>query len=375
MSTSVEKLSTSRILSFLAVYCTLATLASSLKAQVNGSQADEYQYSAPYTHKNLSIFLISAKEHRSDISYRSLKEAMDDNKLTVYETGTVGELAIKNGAKEAVFIQSGDIVKGGKQDRTLAYDLILPAHSQKTPIKSFCVESGRWKQRGEEGSSSFSSSNDALVSRELRMAAKHEGEQSKVWSRVAKAQAKLAANTGGTVNDAASPSSLQLSIETGAVQKSTDEYLAKLEKIIEGKKDVIGFVFYINGEFNTADIYSSHSLFAKMWPKLIKAAAIEAVAEQTKDEHPEPSLGTFTLRRSEVSQQTGKEQIINERTRMITKETKQVVLFETKDEALGSWVHRNYMEKRDTDNEETPEDGRNQRYNIQELNPPVNIIR
>ena len=47
-------------------------------------------------------------------------------------------------------MQSGDIVKGGQQDRVLTVSLMLPPKSGRIPIASFCVEQGRWPARGKE---------------------------------------------------------------------------------------------------------------------------------------------------------------------------------------------------------------------------------
>src|SRR5207253_3175518 len=45
-------------------------------------------------------------------------------------------------------------------------------------------------------------------------------------------------------------------------------------------KQVIGVAVAINGQFQSADIYGSSSLFLDLWPKLIKANAVAALAEQ-----------------------------------------------------------------------------------------------
>ena len=41
-----------------------------------------------------------------------------------------------------MFIQSGDIVKGGKQDRILSVSIMIPPLSGRILIEAFCVESG-----------------------------------------------------------------------------------------------------------------------------------------------------------------------------------------------------------------------------------------
>jgi hypothetical protein len=67
-----------------------------------------------------------------------------------------------------VFVQSGDIVKGGKQDRTRPYDTLVPAAAGQIPIESFCVEQGRWSKRGDESSSYFGCSPFSLSTFELK---------------------------------------------------------------------------------------------------------------------------------------------------------------------------------------------------------------
>ena len=50
----------------------------------------------------------------------------------------------------------------------------------------------------------------------------------------------------------------------------------------------MGYAFAVNGKLSTADIYPSNRLFRKMWPKLIKTAAAEAIAARTTTK-PEPT--------------------------------------------------------------------------------------
>ena len=81
---------------------------------------------------------------------------MDRRIAVVHETGSVNELTIENVTlNEDVFVQAGDIVKGGKQDRVLSVDLILAASSDSVPISAFCVEQSRWQARGSESADHF----------------------------------------------------------------------------------------------------------------------------------------------------------------------------------------------------------------------------
>ena len=99
-----------------------------------------YRVSTPITHQNLTIFLIHGEDASSNESLITLQEAMEMKVFKVYETEDVNELIVENiSPKYDVFIQSGDIVKGGKQDRVLAFSIIIPRNSGKVSIEAFCV--------------------------------------------------------------------------------------------------------------------------------------------------------------------------------------------------------------------------------------------
>jgi hypothetical protein len=281
-------------------------------------------------------------------------------------------------------VQSGDIVKGGRQDRVLALDLIVPPKSGKIQIASFCVEQGRWSGRGEEAVVAFATSKNALNSKDLKIAAKHSASQREVWDKVAQSQAKLSAgvvaadpamvapNTppaqgqvaagggGGTasaspaagasgfsVASSLSSSSLQLSLENENLKQVVDDYVKKLSPVIEGKNDVIGYVFAINGQINSADVYSSSALFKKLWPKLIESSATEAVGEfekgKTYDQVKAEKVKAFLM---DSESGKGDEKEVTSRVTSVKRETEKNLFFETRDRSRSkAWVHRNYLAK------------------------------
>jgi len=300
----------------------------------------------PFTHGNLSVFLIHGRDTIKGVTFITLQEALVQRKVIVRETKTVNTLTIENVSGEEVYVQSGDIVKGGAQDRMLVVDLILPPRSGQVSISAFCVENGRWSQRGNEAATVFSSSKNTVASREVKLAAKLKSSQSEVWKEVSVAQDKLSANVGARVNGEASPTSLQLALENKEVQKTAADYVNGLANIVDGKTDVIGYVFAINGKVNSADVYASSTLFKKLWPKLLKASAIEAVAEFRSGEKfdaPKPAEVHSLLDDSKGQE---KQKDVSGRVQMITRETDGNVSFETRDRAKAdAWVHRNYIKK------------------------------
>ena len=141
--------------------------------QANSIPTNEHIITGPYSQNNLSIYLIHGEDRVSDKTFLTLDEAMQLKKVKVYETSEVNELSIENLSKtKTIYIQAGDIVKGGKQDRVLSTDMVLEPNSGKIKIASFCVEQSRWNKRGKESEKEFSSSKQHLSSKKLRLAAR-----------------------------------------------------------------------------------------------------------------------------------------------------------------------------------------------------------
>src|SRR5688572_554699 len=197
-------LSRSKILaiSLLITLVITALVAGTARSQQTGTQTPQtsYRISGPYTHKNLTIFLVHGKDLMPGKSFLTLQEALAQKKVRVYETKEVNELAIRNLSNQDVYVQAGDIVRGGEQDRMISIDFIVPPRSGRMPIAAFCVESGRWSKRGEEQAGWFSSSENVAATKELKLAAKSANSQEAVWQNVSTAQAKLSRNVAEIVN-------------------------------------------------------------------------------------------------------------------------------------------------------------------------------
>ncbi len=248
--------------------------------------------SGPFTHGNLTIFLLHGPDVLPGRAIVTLQEGLAKKTAVVHETSDVNELAVENTSPDAMlFIQSGDIVKGGKQDRAIAFDMLLPPKSGRVALGSFCVEHGRWQQRGSEAAAMFMSCPDQITGKELKAAVvgNNAEKQREVWKEVGNTQAKLSKNVAHPVADQVSPSSLQLSLESKPLQDKISAYEKALAAADEGKTDVIGMALCVNGKVEGAEIYGSAALFGKLWPKLLKSAATDALAQLDDKKKFEPA--------------------------------------------------------------------------------------
>jgi hypothetical protein len=354
----------------------------------NDSKVGDIKLTGPYSHKNLTIFLVHGPDTIRDLHLLTLAEALKEKKALVRETGKVNELTVENLSNDLdIFIQSGDIVKGGQQDRLLACDLVVPTRSGKMPIPSFCVESGRWERRGNEDKEQFSSSTAQAASKRLKLAGGNlgggggnlgvmggspgnqgwgggqgaggfggglglgglglGGMQGQVWDEVGRFQKGLGGQLGKDARSKQSPSSLQLTVENKDVRKGVKPYVRALSSAVQGNKDVIGFAFAVNGIINSSEIYATNELFRKQWSRLLEAAAIEALTE-LKEKEKVPSVTAAEVLSFLKKADMGKPAQIGatDRIRIVMTETDQCFYFQTLDrKQRDAPIHRSYLKK------------------------------
>lgn len=289
---------------------------------------DGPRLSGPFAHENLTIWLVHGESAPGPVPL-TLPEAIEKGVVEVKETGSVNELTVENRGAEEVFIQAGDIVKGGRQDRVLSVSLSLPPRSGVLPIAAYCVEQGRWSARTGEDVHRFASAKEMLPSREAKIAlravkpaagvetgdaveagrnveglgmranriggpiqqqrtaslpSRHPSTQGEVWAKVGEIQAGLSSNLATRVQSERSATSLQLALENDKLAQAQRRFADALEPLAGKDGDVVGFVFAVNGKLNSADIYASNGLFRKLWPRLLKASATEAIGAQGLEE-------------------------------------------------------------------------------------------
>lgn len=322
-----------------------ATYLAALAALTNIGQAAELRLTGPYTHDNLSIYLVHG-QNRGQTKYLTLSEALEQHKAVVYETGSVNQLQVENLSREEIYIQSGEIVKGGRQDRVLKDDIILPTASGKVDITAFCVEHGRWTQRGSEPVRAFAAAPNAIASPQMKRAVQ-QGQQVAVWAEVAASQDRLAKTLGAPVKSAASESSYQLTLEAPKVKTTAAGFQTELSGLATTNLDALGYVLVVNGKVTGADVYATHELFRKLWPKLLDSAAVEAMAAARPGEKiGPPSMADVRSAATGYGARVSEEKQLNRRTNSVKAELPQGLIFETRDStAPAAPVHRSYVAK------------------------------
>ena len=193
----------------------------------------------------------------------TLDESRARGALTVVERAqaSVPELIAENRGKTHVLLLAGEILVGGKQNRVLREDLLLPPLSGTRNIGVYCVEQGRWN----EGRKDFDS-RGSVVQPSVRSQVLRKAEQSRIWSGIASAQREMAA-----------PSA------TGSYQAIYDkpEVKAQLEQTTRSfdptvAPTAVGAAVFVGPNLAGVDCFHAPGLFAREWPKLLRAYALDA---------------------------------------------------------------------------------------------------
>jgi len=226
----------------------------------------------PFVHEHLALYVVEDPAAKSAGEFITLAEGLSSGQVKVSEkkNAQVSELLIENASDKPCFVQAGDIVKGGQQDRSIARDFVIPPKTAPSPVASFCVEQSRWS-----GKAAFQSSTQNAYGRNLRCAIQGKKNQSEVWKEVAKNKHDLAAENG---LQGAQTTSLNEELDNAKIQERLKGFRDALSKIVDGNPNAVGIITAVNGKFSTADVYADPGLFRKLFPRMLESAALEALA-------------------------------------------------------------------------------------------------
>jgi hypothetical protein len=148
------------------------------------------------------------------------------------------------------------------------------------------------------------------------------------------------------VHSNASPTSYQLSVEDPELQRRKVEFREHFSDLANGPGN-LGYAFYVNGQRNSADIYTSTSLFHNLWDKLLDVAILEAISSKTDTMTVPTKENVETWLEEAAGAALTNQQNAPPRTRLATKSCNGMIVFETFDQALGDQavLHTNIISK------------------------------
>jgi hypothetical protein len=230
----------------------------------------------PFAHQNLAVFLIHS-EQQDPREFITLDEGLKNGSVKVSERAQeqVNKLQIDNQSDYPLFLQEGDRLQGGKQDRTIYTSMVVPPHSGNMDLPAFCIEQSRWTA-GSNGAFFAGVSNTALAPKAVRIEGKVNMNQGGVWSAV-RSQKYLYASLADY-----NTSSLNEALDAPKVKELSDQFATALSSPVEGHPTAVGVAIAVNGKIEEVNIYPNHALLRKLYPRLLQSYALQANAEKDK---------------------------------------------------------------------------------------------
>lgn len=262
-----------------------------------GEFRESWKVLEPITRRNLSIYPVVSSLGADTSAFLTLDEGVASGSVKILERGqlqgaiyrrrdgrrwppqveqnpeggsaSVNELVLVNESSRPLLLLAGEVVAGGKQNRIIGVDLLVPPKSDPVPLTVFCVEHGRWTA----GGGGFGSAK-AIAHPQIRREAQGNKSQQGVWDSVSRAAGALAA---------ASPTQdYKQVLENPEVKRRVDEtaqsiqadYERELREQIRGRS-AVGVVVAINGEIVWSDVFPTADLFRRYWPKLLRSYVME----------------------------------------------------------------------------------------------------
>jgi hypothetical protein len=293
--------------------------------------SSDWRVGEPITYETLTVFPVLSSQDAYTGDFETLDAALASGAAIVAEQGEymrrsrngggefrpaissgpqVNQLVLVNRGKKPLLLLAGEVVSGGKQDRIIGKDRIIPVGAQPLPLDVFCVEHSRWTSGGK----TFVAAK-TMVHPTVREQAAVEQDQNKVWAAVrgdsvgSGAGTAVAAGSGAagrsqsgisssievtapaissrqlsTVVASAAPTQayrdIYQSSEIGpSVENFALEVQRRFKRATSGLKSehVVGVIVAFGGEVAWSDIFASSQLFDAYWPKLLRSYAVEAL--------------------------------------------------------------------------------------------------
>jgi hypothetical protein len=315
------------VLVFLVAICCVLrfSLAGAVLAGGTAERTDAYRVLAPIESGSLLLFPVVQANGKAanNTPFVTLDEGLKNGTVEVTEAGKirglvrgrgngpaiiadgfhgdqVNTLVLVNNSKQPLLLLAGEIVTGGKQDRVIAKDRIVPPGGDPIDLSVFCIEPGRWVESSPVfGASSTAPVGSFMVQPTVRKQAMAARNQQQVWESVHGSIAAMAAApkpSGGPAILAGPPpttsyaKAMQSDEFTAKVDQAAAPLMKSREEIMSQlrKEGAVGVVVAVRGEIVWADLFSSTDLLSKYWTKLVRSYAAESVAPG--ESHAKPTV-------------------------------------------------------------------------------------
>ncbi len=247
---------------------------------------------APIVQGGVAVFPIvdAQAPDTPDAGIATLAEGLEAETLAITERegGDVPTLQVVNAGKEPVLLTAGEVVQGGKQDRVVVSDVLIPADGKAHDVPVNCVEQSRWSYTGEAKFGYGGRAETAL--KETVQVAKDQG---RTWETVAALNAMKAPLV--TNADAVAPNTgtYMASLDNPELAAKTDAAAKALEQGLTAQAKVVGLVIAYEGQLAAAEMFGQPSLFDKARPSIVDSVALESLGKKAASAPSQQAAASF----------------------------------------------------------------------------------
>jgi hypothetical protein len=317
----------------IATACVSSPLTTVAAGPLEGPSGSGYRVLKPIQSGDLTLFPVVRGDGKASANdpFLTLDEGLRSGEVEVTEAGSVRGLVRPRGPAPAIYrgdqvntlvlvnhssrpllLLAGEIVTGGKQDRIVASDRIVPVDSDPVDLSVFCVEHGRWTESSATfGVTAKSPAKSFMVQPEVRQQAMVAKSQQQVWDSVSTAVAGMAVaaappSSGAMASDENAASTtvtvenrrdrvvnsaslgttsyakaMQMDAVSAQVDKAVPELMNSREQVLSQLKQehAVGVVVAVRGEVIWADVFADTDLLTRYWSKLVRSYAAEGLTE------------------------------------------------------------------------------------------------
>ncbi len=215
------------------------------------------------------------------LSVVTLQKGLQKGSVKIKERGNymvdnINILLIENKSNQSVFLKSGDIISGGRQDRVIAKDTILPPGKQQHKIPVYCIEENRWSAHEKK----FEYKGSASAGLQKIIDSAHN--QTKLWDEIRKLL---------KTNNQTSSSSYATLLANKKIVDTSNQYLHYfLLQFSKRDSSIVGFIASTGNHVLGADIFITADLFYQTLSSLLMKYCTEAILHgetATKDNRKE----------------------------------------------------------------------------------------
>ncbi len=236
-----------------------------------GATVGDYELGTPISSGNVTIVPIMYKtlpsQKGDEITLAEAKKLGLVEIIEIPGAQQVNRLQVHNKSDRPLLLIGGELLLGGKQDRIVAHDVIIPPGATQE-VDVDCVEHGRW-----EGASEHFDYSSEIVPSKVRDAAAYK-DQGTVWSDVGGYNASAGVTLSGT-------GTLRGGLNSPDVEQRVLADLPTLSKGLAGDGRIIGVIYVLNGEIKSMDLFGNPKTFQATLDSLLHGYLAEGAVEKT----------------------------------------------------------------------------------------------